>query len=92
MRLSLSELSLIQVIFYSLIFLSNQYAGFLICAVATVISAAILLVSLIVELVDRSKVPRYYYRFMLSAVICPLLVLIIFVSFYPDALSWMDTL
>lgn len=92
MRLSIFEISLIQIIFYSLIFLSNNYVGFLICAVAALISAAIFIISIIIEIVERSKVPRSYYKFMISSVVCPLAVLITFVLFYPDALAWMHEL
>lgn len=89
-RLSHIEIALIQVIFYSIIFLLDTYIGFMLALIAIVISGAILIISLITELVERSKVPKSYFVFMGISILCPLIVMGLFVAFYPDALGWMD--
>lgn len=89
MRIGLPELILTQLILYAGLWLINPYAGFMLCMIVATISAAILIISLIMELVERSKVPKIYFRFMLTAVICPIVVALFFIAFYPGAMSWM---
>ncbi len=90
MKLGILELSLIQIIMYSLIWLVNSYLGFLLCLIIGSIAAALLILSLILEVIEKSKVPKSYYRFMLSAVLCPSIVMVTFIALYPDAMSWMQ--
>ena len=89
MRIGLPEIILIQTILYSGLWILSPYAGFMLSMIVATISATILIISLIMELVDRSKVPKIYFRFMLTAVICPIVVALFFIAFYPDAMSWM---
>ena len=83
-------MGLIQIIIYAVIFLLDSFTGFLICLVGAFISAAILIVSLITEMVERSKVPKSYYGFMIVSILSPLIVLGAFGAFYPDAFAWMQ--
>lgn len=89
MRIGLPELILVQLILYAGLWLISPYVGFMLSMIVATISAAILVISLIMELVDRSKVPKIYFRFMLTAVICPIVVALFFIAFYPDAMGWM---
>ncbi|MEL6124710.1 MAG: hypothetical protein AAFR14_13425 [Bacteroidota bacterium] len=90
MRLGLIEYSLIQVIIYALVYLLDSYIGFLLCLICGSIGAAILVLSLVFELIDRSKVPRSYYLFMLSTVVVPILVMGGFSMFMVGSFSWME--
>jgi len=83
------EIFLIQLIIFSLIYLVNSYVGFLVCLVLGVISFALLVLSLIFELVDRSKVPKSYYFFMLNTVVACFLVLAVFSVFVTGSFDWM---
>ena len=69
MRIGLPELILVQLILYAGLWLISPYVGFMLSMIVATISAAILVISLIMELVDRSKVPKIYFRFMLTAVL-----------------------
>ena len=89
MRIGLLEIILLQIILYSGLWILSPYAGFMLSMIVATISAAVLVISLIMELVDRSKVPKIYFRFMLTAVICPIVVALFFIAFYPDAMGWM---
>ena len=82
------ELFLLQVVLYSTVFFFNAYIGFLLCLVIGCISTAILILSIILEMIERSRVPLYYFYFMGSAILSPILVLIAFLMFDPNALSW----
>lgn len=82
------ELFLLQVILYSIVFFFNAYIGFLLCVVIGCISTAIFILSVILEMIERSRVPVSYFYFMGSAILSPILVLIGFLLFDPNALSW----
>lgn len=90
MKIGFPEVILIQLLLYATIYFFNAYVGFLLCVVIPVIALAIIVLSVILEMVERSRVPIKYYQWMASAVICPVLVLILFLLLDPDALSWID--
>lgn len=92
MRLRLPELILIQLIFYIGIYLMSSYIGIMICLVMAPIFLFVLVISLIAEVLDRSKVSKTYYAFMFSGFIIPLIVLIFVVISDPNALKWLEEL
>ncbi len=79
-RLNISEIVLIQLILYTGTYLWNPHIGFLLCLTFMVISFFILIISYILELIERSKVPSWYYRLMWVSILCPLVILIFFTS------------
>ena len=90
MQIGNIELFLIQIIIYTLIYLFDPYVGFLVCLVLGCISIALLVLSLIFEIVDRSKVPKSYYFFMLNSALAAFLVLIAFSVFIHGTFDWMQ--
>ena len=90
MRIGLLEIILLQIILYSGLWILSPYAGFMLSMIVATISAAVLVISLIMELVDRSKVPKIYFYAMVTAIVCPLIVALSFIAFYPGAMSWME--
>ncbi len=84
------EIFLFQLIIFSLIYLVDSYVGFLVCLILGVIAFALLILSLIFELVDRSKVPKSYYYFMLNTVLACFLVLIVFSVFMTGSFDWIN--
>lgn len=79
-RLSLGEIFLIEVLLYLLCWLLNDYLASMISLIFGALFLTILLVSLVVEMVERSKVPRWYFYFMLISVAAPLLSAGIYLS------------
>lgn len=61
-----------------MLWLWDTYIAFLISLIAGGVFLLILLVSLVVEWIEPSKVPRGYFLFMLLAVLAPLLASLIF--------------
>lgn len=88
MRIGQLEIFLIQLIIFSLIYLVDSYVGFLVCLILGIIAFALLILSLIFELVDRSKVPKSYFYFMINTVIACFLVLIVFSVFMTGSFDW----
>lgn len=89
MSIRIPEFVLGQLIIYSAIFLINGYAGFLVCVIFASIALAALIFAGMAELIERSKVPLIYFAYMGLAVICPTIILLIFLALDPAASSWM---
>jgi len=89
MRLGYIEVLLIQVIAYALVYLANDYIGFMLCLIISIIAASLLILSLVFELIDKSKVPRSYYFYMVTAVLAPLIVLIGYSIGVTGSFDWM---
>ena len=72
-RLVSLEGLLVQVIAYLALWLVDSYMAKVVSLLIGGVAAGVLLVSLLVELVDRSRVPRVYYRFVLWCLLGPLI-------------------
>ncbi len=72
-RLVSIEAILIQVVAYLLIWLLNDYLAFVLSFILGGIALSLYLVAKVVELVDRSRVPKVYYRFMVICFLAPLI-------------------
>ena len=87
--LSISEIFFIQVIVYLLVWLWNDFVATILSLSFTAIAFFILVISLIAELIDRSKVPRWYFYVMVLSVLTPLLVGSLFMYIKKGSLDWM---
>ncbi len=73
------ELFLLEFIFYIVLWIWNDYLASMVSAIFGTIIFFILIISLIVEAIERSKVPRSYFWFMLVSLLAPIIVTIIMV-------------
>ncbi|MFT6334701.1 MAG: hypothetical protein ACJATI_001446 [Halioglobus sp.] len=78
-NIGLLEISLIQIIFYSSMWFIDDYFAILISVILTTILFATLIISLITELIEKSRVPRSYFTWMIVSTIIPLIVAAFFV-------------
>ena len=62
-----------QLVSYGLLFLVNDYVGTLAAAIVGAIAFSVWVISWLTELIQRSKVSRLYYQFILSAWLAPLI-------------------
>ena len=83
------ELFLIQIVFYILLWIWNDYVASLVTAIFTAILVFVLIISLLVEWIERSKVPRSYFTFMFVSIIAPILVSIVMVM-VKGLPSWLE--
>ena len=84
------EVFLIQFIFYSILWLLNDFVASLLTAVFPAIFLFILIISLLAELIERSKVPRWYYYLMIASILAPILAAFVFVFFMGANFEWMS--
>ncbi|MDF1697025.1 MAG: hypothetical protein P1U56_14380 [Saprospiraceae bacterium] len=88
--LGIIEICLMQAVFYCLLWLSNTYLATLFTFILVPIFASLLIISLIAELLDRSKVPKWYFKFMFLSVIIPLIVAMFFYNANDGFFDWMQ--
>jgi len=79
-RTNIIEFFLIQLIFYTLVFLWNHHIGILLSLSFSVICFAIVIISYLADWIEAARVPAWYYPLMWVSVVSPLLVWIFFIS------------
>lgn len=67
------ESFLVQLIVYLFLWFWNDYLALILSLILGGIALSVLVVAKLVEWVDRSRVPKVYYRFMLICVLAPLI-------------------
>jgi len=67
------EVFLIELSVYLMLWIWNESVAFLMSAIVGGISLVVLILSLIVEFVEPSKVPKSFFIFMIISIIVPLL-------------------
>lgn len=82
------EVFLIEMVIYLLLWLFNDYLASLLSIIFGTICLLILLISLIVEAIERSKVPRWYYYFLAMSVLAPIGAALIYL-FISGGVDWM---
>lgn len=90
LRLRLLEIFLLQILIYLALWLWNDYIASLISILMAVIFTGILIVAIIAELIEKSKVPRSYFIFMAGSVLIPIVVGFIFLLLTGGKLEWME--
>jgi len=71
-RLSLSEIFFLEVAVWLALWLLNDYMAALLTLIVSAIVLAVLMVALLAEAIERSKVPRWYFWLMGLSVLAPL--------------------
>ncbi len=87
--LSILEISLIQIVGYSLLWFYNEYVATMLTFVMAPIFLGILIISAISDMVERSKVGRKYYIVMAVSVIIPILVALFFMWAYDGEMDYL---
>ena len=84
------EIFMIEFIFYTILWLVDDYIASLVSVILGFIFASILIVALISEFIEPSKVPRSYYYFMIVSILAPLLAGALFVGLMDGQLDWLE--
>ena len=82
------EILLIEVVFYIFLWLIDDYLATMLSLIFGSIFMLLWLISIVVEWIERSKVPRWYFSFMLMSALAPLIAAIIFLSI-SGGLEWL---
>jgi hypothetical protein len=83
------EIFLIEFILFSLLWLWDDYIASMLTIVFSFIFFFILVISLLVELVERSKVPKWYFTFMAVSIFAPITAAFVFIFFIGADFEWL---
>ncbi|MEM1215007.1 MAG: hypothetical protein AAGJ82_04945 [Bacteroidota bacterium] len=72
-QLASIEAGMVQLVIYLLLWWWDDYLAFTLSLIVGGIAFCLLLLSKMVEWIDRSRIPNLYYRFMIISVLAPLL-------------------
>jgi hypothetical protein len=89
-RLRPLEIFLIQFVCYMGLWLYDDYMGSLVSIVLAGVFAAVLIISLIVERIEPSKVPRKYFYVIAVSVLAPLLAMGLYVLIMGGRIGWLE--
>ncbi len=81
---------LIEAIFYTAIWLINDYMGLILSLSIALVAFAIMLISWIADRLEYAGVGPWYYPLMIGSVIIPLLVAFIFWKLKSGEMDWMQ--
>lgn len=87
-KLKLEEILLIEIIFYFALWMFDEYMATVISLIFGVICLMILLTSLVVEKIEKSNVPKFYYKVLAVSVIAPIVAVVIY-SGIIGGIRWM---
>jgi len=90
LKIGTIEIILVEAIILSLVYALDSYVGLLLCLIIAVLSAAILIISLIAEVVERSKVPKSYFSALATICLTAIVVMVFFSIFLKGSFSWMN--
>lgn len=82
------EIFLGQLVVYLALWLSNDYLASLLSLAIGGVFFVILLLALITEWVEKSKVTAWYYQFMAAGVLAPLISFLVYIALN-QGLDWM---
>ncbi len=88
-NIGLTEIALLQVLFYAVFWLLSDYTATLLTLVFPIIFLFLLIIAIAAEVIDtRSKTPRWYFKFMAISIIVPILTAAVFVMALGANFDW----
>ena len=90
-RLGYIEIMLLQCIIWAALWLVDEYMASLLTAVLVPIFAGILLVSLIAEVLDKSRVPRSFFVVLAMSVFIPLCIGVFVYVAFGGVFDWLSS-
>ncbi len=76
-NIGIREIFLLQVILYLLAWAASRYLAQLLAVLFASITLLLTLIALVAEGLEPSRIPRFYFQFMLASFVAPLLVLVV---------------
>lgn len=90
-RMTLPEIFLLETVVWLILWLLNDYMATLLTLIIGVIVLAVLLLALLSEAIERSRVPRRYFYVMGLSVLAPLVAAILYQVLFGGHLSFLPS-
>ena len=88
-RSNLWIVALAECVLFTAVWLWNEYIGTYASIILPGVMFVILILSAIADLIEPSRIPRWYYYVMLMSIVIPLAVGIFFMYIYHGKLDWL---
>lgn len=89
MKIGSVELFFVQCIIYTILWLTNDYIATLLSIILFFLFFSVFIVAFIAEKLDKSNVPKNYFKLMISGFLAPLVIYIIFFVMNGGKFDWM---
>ena len=89
-RLSLLEIFLLELAVWLALWLINDYLATLLTLILTAIVFAVLVIALLAEAIERSKVPRSYFWIMGLSVLAPIITAVVYMVIFGGRLAFLS--
>ncbi|GAB4493985.1 MAG: hypothetical protein OHK0019_19140 [Saprospiraceae bacterium] len=89
-RLSLLEIFLLEVVVWLGLWLLNDYLATLLTFIIGAIVLAVLVIALIAEAIERSKVPRKYFHVMWLSLVAPFTAALLYLLIFGGELVFLE--
>ena len=80
--MSLTEIFLLELVVWLAVWLLNDYMAALLTIIVSAIVLAVLVIALLAEAIERSKVPRWYFLLMGLSVLASVLSALLYASIF----------
>lgn len=89
-RLSLLEIFLLELVAWLAMWLLNDYMATLLTLIITAIVFAVLIIALLAEAIERSKVPKSYFWIMGLSVLAPVVAAFVYMLIFGGKLQFLE--
>jgi hypothetical protein len=87
-KLTVFEVFLLEIVVWLAFWLLNDYMATLLTLIIVAIVSSVLLIAMISEWIERSKVTRYYFQIMAVSIAAPLVAGVLYLLLFGE-LSWL---
>lgn len=89
-RLSLSEIFLLEMAVWLAVWLLNDYMAALLTLIVAAIVSAVLVIALLAEAIERSKVPRWYFWVMGLSILAPIISALLYAVLFGGRFEFLE--
>ena len=89
-HINLAIVILLQAVVYSGLWLWNEYVASYLTLIFPGIVLVVLLIAFIADLIEPSRIPKWYYGLMIISILVPLLIGGLFYFIYEGRLEWLQ--
>lgn len=88
--MSLSEILLLEVAIWLAVWLLNDYMAALLTLIVAAIVSAVLVIALLAEAIERSKVPRWYFWVMGLSILAPIISALLYALLFGGKFEFLE--
>lgn len=89
-HLSLFEIFLLEVAVWLAVWLLNDYMAALLTLIVAAIVSAVLVIALLAEAIERSKVPRWYFWVMGLSILAPIISALLYAVLFGGRFEFLE--